>query len=102
MEIPDKPYVPPTNMSDDPLNCIPDSANLTDAEKNAYLMFAGKADGFCYRIEEVMQVLKATRQEALFILKCALRKLKGVRHPLRAESHERRRMRIAEDLQQAF
>ncbi len=102
MEISDIPYVPPANMSDDPQCCIPDSAGLSDSEKITFLMFAGKADSFCYRIEEVMRVIKATREEVLFILKRALRKLKTSNYPLRAESHERRRMRIAEDLQHAF
>ena len=93
-------YVSPKDMSTDPRSVIPKKAGLTDAEELSWLMFSGHGDGYCYRLERVMFVLKATREEALYILRSAIRKLENSGFSLRGEAHERRRMRIAEDLQE--
>gem|GEM_PF-3509102 len=82
-------------MSSDPYRAIPRRANMTHAEAVCWLMFSGHGDGFCYRLENVMNVLVATRKEALYILKSAIRKLKQSGYSLRDDAHERRRMRIA-------
>jgi hypothetical protein len=91
-------YISPDDMNRDPKGVIPPNANLTAAEAGAFMMFAGRADNYCYRIGEVMDVLQATRSEAIFILKSALRKLKAAGCPLRDDSLQRRRMRVGENL----
>ena len=91
-------YISPDDMNRDPMGVIPPNANLTAAEAGAFLMFAGRADNYCYRIGEVMEVLQATRSEAIFILKSALRKLKAADCPLRDDSLQRRRVRVGENL----
>ncbi len=98
MDAPQDEYFTPDGMNRDPQGIIPADANLTAAEKGAFLMFAGRADNYCYRIGEVMDVLQATRSEAIFILKSALRKLKAAGCPLRDDSLQRRRMRVGENL----
>jgi hypothetical protein len=92
-------YITRDDMNRDPQGVVPPNAGLTAAEIGAFMMFAGRADNYCYRIGEVMDVLDATRGEAIAILKSALRKLKAAGCPLRDDSLQRRRMRVGENLE---